>query len=697
MATQDEYKKAILKAHNKGDFEAAKVFAEKLKTLQAAETETSLADDIIGGAEVAASLVSGAVAEPISGIAGIAQSLNPFADEGAGADAVKATQEALTYQPRTDAGQQMQQSVGEALKPVGEAIQGAEKYLGDTAYDITGSPAVAAAATTLPTLAGEALGVAAGRGAIRSANKASDRAGENLRQAEDLAAGKATEETLSTGVDTLTKGSDEKIAEMMQLDPEFFTAMDELGISAEPLAAFASQNSQFRDISGALRSVPGSVLDVQAREFMEQASNAADDLILRYGGTLDKSELGERFKRESIANVDNLAAQADEAYTAIRDQLPLSTKVNPEETKAFLNEQVQSLGGVDNLPAELKGIYKSLNQDGGVTYGLLDLMRKDFGQATRSGQGRFKDASTGIAKAMYNRLSKDADATAEALGMGELTSVAKELIKKRKIVEDDLKALYGKDLNKSLGNIASGAVSGLAKGKVDEFINVFKRIPDGMKQEAAISFMNDAFKGTGSGQQALNATQFTKWYDTVNRSPRAKAALYSVLPKDSKKAIENLYKVSKGISRSQAQTVRTGAINSMFNPETGMLRRLVGNAAARVASTALTGNVAGLAMDSTREFLNQSTSGAKQASNMLSSPKFQKLMRDAVKDGYVQGRAISNNLEDAQRKFAKSEIYKKWANTLGQDQKAALAGGLIPYLFDESGVESNAVSDDTEK
>ncbi len=119
--------------------------------------------------EPAATLISGAIAEPVAGLAGIAQSINPFAEQGAGARAVEATREALTFRPRTQAGQESLQAVGGALAPVGEALQAAETFLGDETFEATGSPALAAAAATLPTAVIEAIGLASTKGVIKGA------------------------------------------------------------------------------------------------------------------------------------------------------------------------------------------------------------------------------------------------------------------------------------------------------------------------------------------------------------------------------------------------------------------------------------------------------------------------------------------------------------------------------------------------
>ena len=101
--------------------------------------------------EPVATVASSIVAEPIAGIAGIGQALNPFAEPGAGARAVEATRDALTFKPRTQTGQKGLQSVGEALQPVGEAVGAIEDFLGDGTLALTGSPTLAAGAATLPT------------------------------------------------------------------------------------------------------------------------------------------------------------------------------------------------------------------------------------------------------------------------------------------------------------------------------------------------------------------------------------------------------------------------------------------------------------------------------------------------------------------------------------------------------------------
>ena len=122
----------------------------------------SFGQQLEGVGENIDSLVGGAILEPIAGLAGLAQTLNPFADEGAGARAVKAVK-GFAPKPKTEQGQAQQKAIGETLKPVGEALQSSERFLGDSALEITGSPALAAVAHTLPTAALELLGLGASK------------------------------------------------------------------------------------------------------------------------------------------------------------------------------------------------------------------------------------------------------------------------------------------------------------------------------------------------------------------------------------------------------------------------------------------------------------------------------------------------------------------------------------------------------
>ena len=179
---------------------------------------------------------------------------------------------------------------------------GLGKAAGQQAFEATGSPAIATAFETLPVLGEEVIGGLLGR-ALGSAKIASTKAktDDAKRAIDDLISGDAVKE--STVIDvatTIQKGDANDIAAIVDADPEFFRALDELGISSEPLASFSSKNPQFRDVEQALATVPGNILDPQAKAFISETSQVADNLILEYGGTTDKAQLGLDFKSDSL-------------------------------------------------------------------------------------------------------------------------------------------------------------------------------------------------------------------------------------------------------------------------------------------------------------------------------------------------------------------------------------------------------------
>jgi hypothetical protein len=129
------------------------------KRLDDRPTMQKVDDTLFGIGEPIVAVGSAIAAEPIAGIAGIAQTLNPLAEQGAGARAVEATRKALTVSPVSRPGQENTQALGETFEGVGNFIQGVEQGIGDAGFDATGSPTIGAIGQTLPTLAGELVGL----------------------------------------------------------------------------------------------------------------------------------------------------------------------------------------------------------------------------------------------------------------------------------------------------------------------------------------------------------------------------------------------------------------------------------------------------------------------------------------------------------------------------------------------------------
>ena len=183
--TRAQLETALINADKAGDAEAATALANALKSgkyeqkpvsqLPKQSEEQKLMGTNVD--ETLLTMASGAIAEPIAGLAGIAQTLNPFAEPGAGAQAVEATREALTFQPKTQEGQQTLETVAGVVEPVGKAISATENAMGDFAFDLTGSPDIATLAKSTPTILMELLGLRA-LGGLKKGTKLIDDVGE---------------------------------------------------------------------------------------------------------------------------------------------------------------------------------------------------------------------------------------------------------------------------------------------------------------------------------------------------------------------------------------------------------------------------------------------------------------------------------------------------------------------------------------
>lgn len=134
--------------------------------------------------EPALTMATGAIAEPVSGFVGLAGL--PFGVDVA-ANAVRRTQDAMTYQPKTESGIRGLNAVGEAVEPLSKAIESGSLYMGDKTLEYTGSPLLASLAYSAPSIAPDLMGlkgasVAADAGKLGRQLEFGDIGGQSFRQ-----------------------------------------------------------------------------------------------------------------------------------------------------------------------------------------------------------------------------------------------------------------------------------------------------------------------------------------------------------------------------------------------------------------------------------------------------------------------------------------------------------------------------------
>ncbi len=134
--------------------------------------------------ELAASLVTGAIAEPVSGIAGLAAS--PFIGGERAGQLVEDIQQAITFQPRTATAQAEARALGESpvVQVLSQGLEGAERIgagAGEFVGELVGAPGVGhAIGTAIPTAILDVIGIK-GVGRVRSARLARKHLAEQIK------------------------------------------------------------------------------------------------------------------------------------------------------------------------------------------------------------------------------------------------------------------------------------------------------------------------------------------------------------------------------------------------------------------------------------------------------------------------------------------------------------------------------------
>lgn len=146
---------------------------------------SNLADEAVGLIDTGASLGVGFAGEVASGFGGLAKSITSGSE--AGGETQKQIQQAITFPPRSAKGRRNIEAVGGFLSPVLEGLEAARDFLGDIAFKVTGSPAMATAFSILPDAALEILGA----GIFLRTGKSASKLGKVRKEAKKLKAKEA--------------------------------------------------------------------------------------------------------------------------------------------------------------------------------------------------------------------------------------------------------------------------------------------------------------------------------------------------------------------------------------------------------------------------------------------------------------------------------------------------------------------------
>tara|TARA_R110002096_G_scaffold66306_1_gene161342 strand:- start:4996 stop:6657 length:1662 start_codon:yes stop_codon:yes gene_type:complete len=329
--------------------------------------EATIGEDLLGGAEVAGTILSSAIAEPIAGLSGIVSAL--FGDTKSGADTVNLVKDALTFEPRTKEGKAKLKAVGDFVAPVGEKLGQIESFLGNSVLDATGSPELAAIAHSLPTAALELLGVKGLKGAKLKNTKLSSNVAEAIQQAApDLqtikqATSSAYKELDNLGVkikpqvfDRFSDGLQSKLSKeglnlngpSEQLFPKSSSALKTI-IAEKGLPKTAGELETLRKVAtGAAKSIdpPDARLGTI---IVDEIDSALDSLSNEIGGKFKEARgLAQRgFKSQSIQDmIENASHTASGMENGLRIEARKLLK-NKKKRRGFSQDEITALKQIE--------------------------------------------------------------------------------------------------------------------------------------------------------------------------------------------------------------------------------------------------------------------------------------------------------------------------------------------------------------
>lgn len=602
------------------------------------EPDSSIVNKAIGTGEAALSTATAATGGTVGQIGGTLGGLAASILDGSFGtpeaakmveEAATAGGQALTYAPRSPEGQKQTQIVGDVLNQIISALP-LTNELSSLGRGVQ-SGSELAKQIIKPAVVDMVEGLRGGKPPIQAIDNAKTEqpistslmSGEQLNQ---------TARTAANGGLGSTKAT-ERLATQIAPDEKTIAAAQRLGIEDYLQPDHVTTNQAYRELAQAAKSIPGS--EARASEIigLEQIGKRADKLIDEIGGTGDLSSLDSSIKQRMQLTQSELDKKSKALYADVKAEIPAKTTVDAPNTLNFMSSHIDDLGGIDRLPPVEKKLYSALNgDDGPITYAYLDQQRKLIGNALRKSSGPFADSESGLLKKLYSSLSEDQQAIANNHNMGEIYNAAKETVQLRKGLEDDLKSLYGKNIDGSLVGNLSGAIKSVSNGDISKLSKLLQSTPENMRQEMMASGLNTAFgKATQNG--TLNFNTYAKWYEGLLKNKKAYTLVMTNLPKSARKQLSDLYRVSKGVSQATRERITTGRINSvkdqLQSKDSSILSNLATGLAKGAAAEAVTSSVglhgAGVVSGIVSSIVKGKPDTLKSVDSLISSSKFYKI------------------------------------------------------------------------
>lgn len=618
-------------------------------------------------------------------VASILQRLGGFLENRIAAPAARATPGAIA----SSGGDEDRTAIGIAAGPIGEglvnaAAAGARKaapVVSDVIDRFRPAPAEPPAPGSVAAMADTEQGI--GDAAVEANRRFTQRKTVETRPAD----GTNEAETITAPQAAID------LANAADVDKAVLRSAGKLGMSDALTPAAYSRDPAFRQTVQALASRKGSLLQAKEAESVGRLAEQADNLINEAGGDASAYGIDQAFRQQVKQTIDNLGQKADDIYNQIGTKIPKNTDVDPLNTLGYLEQRVADMGGYQHLSPVEKRALEWLDPVGAQastpTYARLDTLRKQVGQAINKKSGPFKDEETGGLKQLYGRLTEDQEAVAAKFGAADDWNAGKQLVQRRKELEEQAIGALGNDLAGSATSKAQNAILALGRkgGDPKAWDAIIRATPESMRGQVVANALQRTFTAGSRKEQSLSIPGFVDWYNTA----RANGTLGQVmqhLPRDLRARYGHIARVANGMRRAQSQTVTTGSINDFvkrFDQADGALGKLYGTAGtiAQHAGAFLTlGPMGNLAVEAGRTALKNRVARSTLADNLLASNQFNTLLQAAAKGDKQAIRSAENTVTGM-------KDWKEFVKTLPEKEQGQIGRvGITGWL--NSGQASGA-------
>lgn len=501
-------------------------------------------------------------------------------------------------------------------------------------------------------------------------------------------------------------GKEGRIAQVVndiQPDQKVVEAMQRLDINPDDmLEAYTSGNDAFKAVQIGLASQDESALAAVRRDSLSRISERAAKIIDDAGAMPDRLAMDDTFKTRFNTAREALKSQEEQLYKPVQDAIPARQAVDAANTRGYLDNLADDLGGYQNLSPIEKRIYESVSptsdKSGGMTYARLNQARSIVGAELRKSGTPFGSAEERNLAQLYSQLSNDRDAVAKAAGFGEQIKLANAVTAQRKMMEENVYSLLGKDLSGNVTVKAKNALDGLQSGNTQAFTKLMRTVPDkDTRAQLVATGLRDMFRKGSRNEVDNNINGFVNFYADLKRKGTDRL-LHKELPPQTVRELEDFYTLARNVTSANRYYLATGKLNSFlekFDKPGGFLDKLATHGKMATIATVLGHvpvagpvlNTAIAAQMGARAVTSKSGSAAVQ--EMMSSSTFKNLAAAArTKPGTA---AQDKIVEAAEVKLSKSSAWKEFYRTLPKSEKQKIARvGIIGWL-------SGMADDDAEK